>query len=124
MSFVMAHEVLLHSVKIAKTTHRREIQVTKNLRELLNVLRQSINEAIMESNDVAAAIAALKSTGKCPLFSIEVGLEESAELAAAPVALTALTEELVLSDEDVAFLAALGITDPSWCCSTPQAGTS
>ena len=101
--------------------------MTKNLRGLLNVLRQSINEAILESNDVAAAIAALKSTGKCPLFTIEVGLEESAGLAAAPVALTALTaltEELVLSDEDVAFLAALGITDPSWCCSTPQSGTA
>ena len=101
--------------------------MTKNLRGLLNVLRQSINEAILQSNDVAAAIAALKSTGKCPLFTIEVGLEESAGLAAAPVALTALTaltEELVLSDEDVAFLAALGITDPSWCCSTPQSGTA
>ena len=104
--------------------------MTKNIRGLLNALRQSINEAILESNDVAAAIAALKSTGKCPLFTIEVGLEESSVLAAAPVALTAataltaLTEELVLSDEDVAFLAALGITDPSWCCSTPQAGTA
>jgi hypothetical protein len=98
--------------------------VTKNLRGLLNILRQSINEAILESNDVAAAIAALKSTGKCPLFTIEVGLEESAVLAPAPVSLSALTEELVLSDEDVAFLATLGITDPSWCCSTPQAGTA
>jgi hypothetical protein len=111
-----------------KNKPTEEIKVTKSLRGLLNVLRQSINEAILQSNDVAAAIAALKSTGKCPLFSIEVGLEESvAELAAPPVALTpliALTEELVLSDEDVAFLAALGITDPSWCCSTPQAGTA
>jgi hypothetical protein len=98
--------------------------VTKNLRGLLNILRQSINEAILQSNDVAAAIAALKGAGKCPVFSIEVGLEESAVLAPEPVALSALTEELVLSDEDVAFLAALGITDPSWCCSTPHAGTA
>ena len=98
--------------------------MTKNLRGLLNILRQSINEAILQSNDVAAAIAALKSSGKCPVFSIEVGLEESAVLAPEPVALSALTEELVLSDEDVDFLAALGITDPSWCCSTPHAGTA
>ena len=98
--------------------------MTKNLRGLLNVLRQSINEAILESNAVAAAIAALKSSGKCPVFSIEVGLEESAVLAPEPVALSALTEELVLSDEDVNFLATLGITDPSWCCSIPQSGTA
>jgi len=119
----MVHDVLFHTVKSQKQ-RTGGIQVTKNLKGLLNVLRQSINEAILDSNEVAAAIAALKITGKCPVFSIEVGLEESPELAAAPVALTALTEELVLSDEDVAFLAALGITDPSWCCSTPQAGTA
>jgi hypothetical protein len=120
----MAHEVLLLRREERQKNAREGIQVTKNLRGLLNVLRQSINEAILQSNEVAAAIAALKSTGKYPLFSIEVGLEESAVQAPAPVALSALTEELVLSDEDVAFLAALGITDPSWCCSTPQAGTA
>jgi hypothetical protein len=105
-----------------KNIASEEIKVTKNLRGLLNVLRQSINEAILQSNDVAAAIAALKSTGRSPTFSIEVGLEEAPSPAAEPIA--ALTEELVLSDEDVAFLAALGITDPSWCCSSPQAGTA
>ena len=98
--------------------------MTKNLKGLLHVLRQSINEAILQSNEVAAAIAALKITGKCPVFSIEVGLEEAPRSASEPITLAALTEELVLSDEDVAFLAALGITDPSWCCSTPQAGTA
>ena len=120
----MVHQVLLERREDRKNNAPEGIKVTKNLRGLLNVLRQSINEAILESNGVAAAIAALKSTGKCPVFSIEVGLEESAELASQPVALSALTEELVLSDEDVTFLAALGITDPSWCCSTPQAGTA
>ena len=123
----MAHEVLLPRREERKNNAPEGNKVTKNLRGLLNVLRQSINEAILQSNDVAAAIAALKGTGRCPGFSIEVGLEESAVPAPEPVALstlTALTEELVLSDEDVAFLAALGITDPSWCCSTPQAGTA
>ena len=91
--------------------------MTKNVKGLLNDLRQSINEAILESNEVAAAMAALKVTGKCAVFSIEVGLEEAPELAVAPVALSAHTEDLVLSDDDVKFLAALGITDPSWCCS-------
>ena len=98
--------------------------MTKNVKGLLNVLRQSINEAILESNEVAAAIAALKITGKCPVFSIEVGLEEVAISGRRAGGALGLTEELVLSDEDVAFLAALGITDPSWCCSTPQSGTA
>jgi hypothetical protein len=120
----MAHEVLLRYREDRKNNAREGVQVTKNLRGLLNVLRQSINEAILQSNDVAAAIAALKSTGKCPMFSIEVGLEESPVSAPELLALSALTEELVLSDEDVAFLATLGITDPSWCCSAPQGGTA
>ncbi len=98
--------------------------MTKNIKGLLEALRQSINEAILESNEVAAAMAALKRTGNCPVFSIEVGLEDAPELAAAPVAVTPLSEELVSSDEDVEFLAALGITDPSWCCATPQSGTA
>jgi len=93
--------------------------VTKNVKGLLNDLRQSINEAILESNEVAAAMAALTGVGKHAVFSIEVGLEEAPELAVTPVTPSALTEELVLSDDDVKFLAALGITDPSWCCSAP-----
>jgi phosphoglycolate phosphatase-like HAD superfamily hydrolase len=98
--------------------------MTKNVKGLLDALQQSINEAILESNDVAAAMAALKRTGKCPVFSIEVALDEAPVPADEPVALSALTEELVLSDADVEFLAAIGITDPSWCCSTPKPGTA
>jgi hypothetical protein len=98
--------------------------MTKNVRGLLDSLQQSINEAILESNDVAAAMAALKRTGKCPVFSIEVALEEAPVPAAEPVAASTLTEELVLSDADVQFLAAIGITDPSWCSITPQSGTA
>jgi hypothetical protein len=98
-------------------------QVTKNIRGLLNALRQSINEAILESNDVAAAMAALKRTGKCPVFTIDVALEEAPGPDAEPVEASHLPEELVLSDADVAFLAAIGIIDPSWSCSTSKAGT-
>ena len=72
----MAQEVLLPHRGDRKNNAPEGTHVTKNLKGLMNVLRQSINEAIMESNDVAAAMAALKRTGKCPVFSIEVGLEE------------------------------------------------
>lgn len=104
--------------------HSEVIKVTKNVKELLNALRQSINEAILESNDVAAAMAALKRTGMCPVFGIDVALEEAPEPAAEPVKVSARTEELVLSDSDVEFLAALGITDPSWSCPISQSGTA
>jgi len=108
--------------------------VTKNVKGLLEALRQSINESILESNDVAAAMAALKRSGACPVFAIDVMLEEMPELAAAPPmasrsaasnsAACSRTEELVLSDDDVAFLGVLGISDPSWASSTSKAGTA
>jgi hypothetical protein len=112
--------------------------VTKNLKGLLNALQQSINEAILESNDVAAAMAALKRTGKCPAFTIDISMQDAPQpegepiggaiddpvddLVADPVhepiahpVVSGLTEDLVLSDSDVEFLADLGISDPSWC---------
>ncbi len=94
--------------------------MTKNLTGLMKALNQAINEAILESNDVAAAVAALKRTGMCPVFTIDIGLEEAP--AAQPLEALGRGEELVLSDADVEFLGALGITDPSWCCTTPEAG--
>lgn len=99
--------------------------MTKNIKGLMNALRQSINEAILESNDVAAAMAAFKRTGKCPVFAIDVALEEVPGPAAEPVEALGRGEELVLSDADVEFLASLGISDPSWCCAAaPEAGTA
>jgi hypothetical protein len=95
----------------------------KNTKEWMNVLRQSINEAILESNDVAAIVAALKRTGKFPAFTIDISLHDRPEPVAYP-ALSILTEELVLDDSDVAFLAATGISDPSWCCDTSKPGTA
>ena len=96
--------------------------MTKNVRGLMNALRLSINEAILESNEVAAAMAALKRTGKSPVFTIDISLQDVPDSAAQPV-LSTHTEELVLSDADVAFLAAIGISDPSWCC-TPESHTA
>jgi len=92
--------------------------VTRNVKGLLEALRQSINEAILESSDVAAAIAALKRTGMCPLFTVDTSLVEVP--AAGPVQPLGSDEELVLSDQDVEFLAALGIADPSWCRTAPE----
>jgi hypothetical protein len=93
------------------------IKVTKNEKGLLEILRQSINEAVLESNDVAAAIAALKRTGKRPIFTIDIALEETPGVE--PVEALGAGEELVLGDADVEFLAAIGITDPSWCTRQP-----
>jgi hypothetical protein len=97
--------------------------VTKNTKGLMDVLRQSINEAILESNDVAAIVAALKRTGKFPVFTIAISLHDGLEPAAPPT-LSILTEKLVLDDSDVDFLAAIGISDPSWCCDTSKSGTA
>lgn len=94
--------------------------MTNNLKGLINALRQSINEAILESNDVAAMVAALKRSGKCPVFTVDIMMEEAPGAAAEPQEGSRISEQLVLSDEDVAFLAALGISDPSWCRDTPE----
>jgi hypothetical protein len=108
-------------MKCSYRQHSEASKVNKNVSGLMKALQQSINEAILESNDVAAAMAALKRTGKCPVFSIDVVLEAAPALAVeSPGPSSANTEELVLSDDDVAFLDAMGITDPSWCCPSPQ----
>ena len=95
----------------------------KNTKELMNVLRQFLNEAILESNDVAEVLAALKRSGKFPVFTIDISLHDGPEPVAHP-ALSILTEALVLDDADVGFLAAVGISDPSWCCDTSKFGTA
>ena len=111
--------------------------MTRNFRGLLQALQQSINEAILESKDVAAAMAALKRTGECPVFTVDISMLDSRNstpgsenepaddsangpLIAQPV-VSSHPNELVLSDWDVQFLADLGITDPSWSPSTPNA---
>jgi hypothetical protein len=105
--------------------------VSKNIKGLLKALQQSINEAVLESNDVAAAMAALKRTGKCPVFTIDISMQdhpaEASELMDdpidgllnEPIVQTLGAEALVLSDSDVEFLASMGVRDPSWCQGTP-----
>jgi hypothetical protein len=95
--------------------------VTKNVTGLMKALNQFINEAILESDDVAAAMAALKRNGIRPVFTVDVSLQQAP---GAPVEALGRGEELVLSDADVEFLTAVGISDPSWCCPTPEAPTS
>jgi hypothetical protein len=98
--------------------------MTKHVKGLIGALRQALNEAILESNEVAAIVEALKLTGKCPVFTIDISLQAAPELDDQPPSLkntggVALGDDLVLSDADVAFLTALGISDPSWCSGTP-----
>lgn len=112
--------------------------MTRNIKGLLHALQQSINEAILDSNDVAAAMAALKRTGKCPVFTIDISMQDPPgtetdpvddehdilvdpeEASPAPRARPGRIEELVLSDSDVEFLTALGVCDPSWGAATVQ----
>jgi len=97
--------------------------MTKNTKGLMNALRQSINEAILVSNDVAAVVAALKRDGQIPVFGVAISLQDASGPAVVP-AMTGLTEKLVLDDADVQFLAAVGISDPSWCCSASSSGAA
>jgi hypothetical protein len=114
----MAPEVLQGRCEDRHDSHLEAMNVTNNIKGLMNALRQSINEAILESNDVAAALAALRRTGKCPVFTIDISMEDMPNAAIESLPASTNTEDLVLSDSDVEFLAAMGITDPSWCCST------
>lgn len=87
--------------------------MTKNVNGLINALRQFINEAILDSDDVAAAMAALKRSGKCPVFTVDITLQDAPEAAAEPEPAPRVNEGLQLSDSDVEFLAAIGIIDPT-----------
>ncbi len=47
----------------------------KHVKGLLSALRQAVNEAILGSHDVNAALAAIGRTGRCPSLSVDVALE-------------------------------------------------
>ena len=95
----------------------------KHVRGLLSVLRQAINEAILGSHDVGAALAALGQTGHCPTFAVDVSLdsqpredareEECGGVQSLPIEEPAfLTEgggQLRLTVADEEFLRSLGI---------------
>jgi len=75
----MAPEMLGSLREDRRGSHSEGRNVTKNTKALMNALRQSINEAIIESNDVAAVVAALKRTGQRPAFAIAVSLQDATE---------------------------------------------
>ena len=91
----------------------------KHVKALLSALRQAINEAILGSHDVNAALAALSRAGQCPSLSVDVALEDPSRLDCAESrTLASLDEpfpaaiqpgELVLTDDDEGFLESLGI---------------
>lgn len=84
--------------------------MSKNVSGLVNALKQFINEAILESDDVAAAMAALKRSGKSPVFTVDITLEDNPEPAGDPVVETPRDpEDLSLTNSDIDFLAAIGI---------------
>jgi len=93
----------------------------KHVKGLLNALRQAVNEAILGSQDVNAALAAISRTGRCPSLSVDVALEnparaeqsrdEGRQHSEQPSCAQSLQPgELVLTEDDDEFLQALGIT--------------
>jgi hypothetical protein len=47
-----------------------------HVKGLLSALRQAVNEAILGSHDVNAALAALSRAGRCPSLAVDVSLED------------------------------------------------
>jgi hypothetical protein len=107
-----------------KTNPEGRLTMDNHIKIMLSALRQAVNEAILGSHDVNAAMAALGRTGRCPSLSVDVTLEnESGEVevnepvagalisAAQNTAVQSLhSGELILSSDDEEFLLSLGIT--------------
>jgi hypothetical protein len=84
----------------------------KHVRGLLSALRQAVNEAILGSHDVNAALAAIGRTGRCPSLSVDVALGNPSqeEPGNEPSHVQSLPPgELVLAESDEEFLQSLGI---------------
>jgi hypothetical protein len=83
----------------------------KHVRGLLSALRQAVNEAILGSHDVNAALAAISRTGRCPSLSVDVALEcPSREDFAAEDQGRQDGQPHVLTQSDEEFLQSLGIS--------------
>ena len=85
----------------------------KHVRGLLTALRQAVNEAILGSHDVNAALAALSRTGRCPSLSVDVALENPSRDECedeSPDVQSMQTGQLVLTESDEEFLQSLGIS--------------
>jgi hypothetical protein len=81
----------------------------KHVKGLLSVLRQAINEAILGSHDVSAALAALGRTGNCPTFAVDVSIEAQPREGDQPPLFAESRGELILTGADEEFLRSLGI---------------
>jgi hypothetical protein len=86
--------------------------MNENVSGLMTILQQCVSAAILESEDVAARVAALRCPGSSPVFTVDISLRDV--LVPEPVEALGRAEALVLNDEDVAFLAIFKISDPSW----------
>ncbi len=84
----------------------------KHVKGLLSALRQAVNEAILGSHDVNAALAAISRTGRYPSLSVDVALESPPrdEPEVEPDRVQSLPSgELTLTESDEEFLQSLGI---------------
>ena len=82
----------------------------RHVKALLSALRQSVNEAILGSHDVNAALAALSRAGQCPSLSVDVSLgDQSGELLDAGIPGQPVPRALLLTEADEAFMQSLGI---------------
>lgn len=82
----------------------------KHVKALLSALRQSVNEAILGSHDVNAALAALSRAGRCPSLSVDVSLEQPVpEESGIGQHDLPHPGELMLTTDDEDFLHSLGI---------------
>jgi hypothetical protein len=84
-------------------------KMEKQIKVLLSALRQAVNEAILGSHDVNAALAALGRTGRCPTLAVDVSLEKADALAPDTADMQVETGDLVLTAADEEFLQSLGI---------------
>jgi len=75
--------------------------------ELLNNLREAIDDAVAESPNVLAAMGELEDAGFCPSFSVSVALPEGKEPPS--IELVTADQGLILTASDDSFLRALGI---------------
>jgi hypothetical protein len=89
-----------------------------HVKGLLSALRQAVNEAILGSHDVNAALAALSRAGRCPSLAVDVSLEDQSletkgnhdsqfedQVGRRPV-----SGQLNLTQADEGFLQSLGIS--------------
>lgn len=79
--------------------------MNKEIERLLHTLREAIHDALAESSDIVAAMAALERAGRCPTFAVDVTLDDEQ--------LPREESTLALTTEDEQFLKSLKIVSPA-----------